>query len=100
MSESRAPESSAPVTSITVAAAPSPTRCGATVRVTVLDASSSSTIISAASSGTDTSSRDAVPDTRSVLSAVSTSLSTAVIVTPPVLAVAPDAKLSVAPDST
>ena len=62
-------------------------------------ASSSSAMVSVASAGASMPAGDTLPDTRTVLSAPSTSLSTAAIVTSPVLSVALAAKLRVAPDS-
>ena len=60
-------------------------------------ASSSSVIVSVASAGAVTPSAETVAETASVLSGASSSLSTAVIVTSPVLVVVSAAKLSVAP---
>ena len=88
-----------PVVTVTVAVPPfSAIVAGSTSSVSS-GASSSSMIVSVASAGAATPSSDTTPDTRSVLSAVSTPLFTAVIVTSPVLSVAPAAKLSVPPDS-
>ena len=72
--------------------------CGVSISVTT-GGDSSSVIIKVTSTGASAPDNDTVPDTRTILSGESTALSTAVIVTPPVLFVALAAKLSVVPVS-
>ena len=72
--------------------------CGVSNSVTT-GGDSSSVIIKVTSTGSLASDNDTVPETRTILSGESTALSTAVIVTPPVLFVALAAKLSVVPVS-
>ncbi len=88
-----------PVVTVTVTVPPSSAMVVASTSSASAAAVSSSRIVSVASAGAVTPSSDTAPETVTDLSGASTSLSTAVIVTPPVLSVAPDAKLSVAPAS-
>ena len=70
--------------------------CGVSISVTTGE-DSSSVIIKVTSTGASAPVNDTVPDTLTILSGESTALSTAVIVTSPVLFVALAAKLKVVP---
>ena len=89
------PVSAADSRAVTVTLEPSATGFGAAESRTVAGAASSSVIVSVLDDGLDTPPPLAVPDTVTVLSAASTELFTAVIVTVPALAVWPAAIVSV-----
>ena len=87
-----------PVLTVTVTAPPSSAMVVASTSSASTAAASSSRIVSVASAGADTPGEDTVPDTDTSRFGVSAVSSTAAIVTEPVLAAAPAAKLSVVPD--
>ena len=94
----RAAPSTVAVTVIALSPSASPTALGFTLSVAPMGAASSSSIVSVWAAGADTPPPDAVADTVTDLSGAWTRLSTAVIVTAPVLLVDPAAIVSVVPD--